>query len=173
MRESEQANKQAGKQTSRQASKPASRNYTHRNLDVWQMAQEVAARIIVIMRRLPRDPESIEIRRQIVRSAGSIGANIAEGHGRYSMAAYRNHLSIARGSATETDSWLDLLRRLEYISEPQEQQLARELGSVIAIITTKMRGLSSQIEQRQTRIGEDGESYDPVHSGEEYGDPRA
>lgn len=157
---------------SKHDSKQAGKQYTHRNLDVWQIAQEVAAQIIKITRSLPSGAESVEIRRQIVRSAGSIGANIAEGHGRYSMAAYRNHLSIARGSAAETDSWLDLLRRLEYITTLQEEPLTHELHSVIAIITAKMKGLSAQIEQRQqTRIGEEFESYRPGHPDEDYGYP--
>ena len=45
----------------------------------------------------------------MMRSAGSVPANIAEGYGRYSQAAYRSHLSIARGSLFETQSWIDLL----------------------------------------------------------------
>src|SRR3972149_7558503 len=87
-------------------------SYTYRNLDLWQRAQELAVRVIKLTERFPSTAAASGLARQIVGSAASIGANIAEGHGRYSYAAYRQHLSIAKGSASETDSWLDLLSRL-------------------------------------------------------------
>ncbi|HEU5089904.1 MAG TPA: four helix bundle protein, partial [Roseiflexaceae bacterium] len=85
--------------------------YSYRNLILWQQAQELAHDIIQITKRMTLSWASAIIARQIISAATSIGANIAEGHGRFSVAAHRNHLSIARGSAAETDSWLDLMRR--------------------------------------------------------------
>src|SRR5262249_21094875 len=93
-----------------------SRDYTYRNLVLWQKAQTLAVQVIQITQHLPHTWGNAIIARQIIASATSISANVAEGHGRYSFGAYRNHLSIAKGSATETDSWLDLLRQLGAIS---------------------------------------------------------
>ena len=44
--------------------------------------------------------------RQIIRSADSIGANIAEGAGRGSFQDNRRFVRIARGSLNETQHWL-------------------------------------------------------------------
>ena len=48
-----------------------------------------------------------EISRQLFRSASSVGANIAEGHGRYEGNEYVRYLVIAQASANETDHWLN------------------------------------------------------------------
>jgi four helix bundle protein len=46
------------------------------------------------------------IGRQLVRSADSIGANIAEGEGRGSYQDNRRFIRVARGSLQETQHWL-------------------------------------------------------------------
>jgi len=66
---------------------------------VWLKAQELAVDVAHIVSKLPRDRSADAIGRQLLRSAGSVPANIAEGYGRYSQAAYRSHLSIARRHA--------------------------------------------------------------------------
>ena len=43
---------------------------------------------------------------QLIRSADSIGANIAEGHGRYHYGEKINFLYYSRGSLGETEFWL-------------------------------------------------------------------
>ena len=45
------------------------------------------------------------IRDQVIRSLGSVGANIAEGFQR-SQAKYRSSLDIAQGEAREAEKWL-------------------------------------------------------------------
>jgi four helix bundle protein len=84
----------------------------------------MALQVIKVTNRLPRTEAARSIARQLVASAGSVPANIAEGHGRFSRAAYRNHLSIARGSLWESESWVDLPRRAEYIDVDAEEALA-------------------------------------------------
>ncbi|MEO6197411.1 MAG: four helix bundle protein [Dehalococcoidia bacterium] len=151
-------NKPANQQTSRPASSPRVNAYNYRNLDVWEMAQNVAADVILLTRDLPRDAAALAITRQMVRSAGSIGANIAEGHGRYSLGAYKNHLSIAKGSACETDSWLDLLKRTGLIAAESEQRLHERMLSLIALLTSKIRALEEKARQT-VGIREDAAEY--------------
>ena len=149
------ANQQARSQQTRNLAA-----YNYRKLDVWQQAQEIAAQIVRLAADLPRDPSVAVISRQLVASAGSVAANIAEGHGRFTFAAYRNHLSIAKGSACEADSWLDLLRRTGHISAEREAALHDQLLSVIAVLTTKIRSLdASAREAAQTRVREDDTLY--------------
>ena len=115
--------------------------YSFRNLILWQKAQELALAVIRIVVGLGRDNAAQVIGRQLVASAGSIGANVAEGHGRFSLAAHRNHLSIAKGSACETDGWLDLLRRAGYIDADTERRLDGDCVEIIRMLTAKIRDL--------------------------------
>ena len=63
---------------------------------------------------------------QLVRSSGSIGANIAEGYGRYTGKEYQHFLQIALGSATETEHWL--LVMIEF--QPSQKE---EVGKIIEL----------------------------------------
>ena len=123
---------------------------------LWSKAQEFAADLIELSREIPRDDSSSSIIRQLVRASASIAANIAEGYGRYSQAAYRNHLSIARGSAFETESWLDLLVRTGYLSsEVGEAHIARCV-EIQKLVTARMKSLDS------------GKSYATKETGPEW-----
>lgn len=115
--------------------------YSFRNLQLWEQAQAFARDVIAIVDDLPARRSVDSIARQLTRSATSIGANIAEGHGRFGLPSYRNHLSIAKGSACETDSWLDLLRRLGLLSPEREAELHRRCSSLIAAITRRILDL--------------------------------
>ena len=133
--------------------------HNYRNLILWQKAQELTLEIIRLTSALPRSNVADVLVRQIVRSSSSIAANVAEGHGRFTPRAHANHLSIAKGSACETDSWLDLLRKSGLISKGQEQPLHDLCMELIAMLTAKIR----QLEVVQHRVGEERASY-----GEEY-----
>lgn len=116
-------------------------NRHFRNLIHWQMGQELAVQIIALVDVLPRTKASDLLTAQLIRAAGSVPANIAEGYGRYSRAAYRNHLSIARGSLFETQSWLDLLLRERLITGEKAQQLDRECEELARVLTARMKVL--------------------------------
>jgi four helix bundle protein len=135
------------------------REYHFRNLILWQRAQELAHEVIALTKRMPQSWATAVMARQIIASATSVGANIAEGHGRFSVGAHRNHLSIARGSNAETDSWLDLLRREGVITEAEEQLLHERCDELNAMLTAKMRALDSQ-DQQGRRIKEGNEQYE-------------
>ena len=115
--------------------------YSYRNLALWQDAQDFARVIVQLVEQLPAGRTSDTIARQLIRAATSVPANIAEGHGRFGLASYRNHLSIAKGSACEVDSWLDLLRRLSLITPDQEARLHMRCSALIGALIGRIRDL--------------------------------
>jgi four helix bundle protein len=152
-----------------------SERYSYRNLILWQRAQELAYDVIQVTKRLPSTWASGVIVRQILRSATSISANIAEGHGRFSIGAHRNHLSIARGSAAETDSWLDLMRRENWLSLEEEMRLHERCNQVIAMLTTKINQLNSRDQSDDSNLREqraiysaDSDTLSTIYGPEDY-----
>lgn len=71
---------------------------------------------------------------QLVRSADSVGANIAEGSGRGSDKDYVRFLKISRGSLYETKHWL----RRSYARELLSQNQIDELKLIINELTPKL-----------------------------------
>lgn len=136
-----------------------SEHYSYSNLLLWQRAQELAYEVIQITKQLPQTWASAVLARQIIAAATSSGANIAEGHGRYSLGAHRNHLSIARGSTAETDSWLDLLRREGLIDIHEEERLHIRCRQLMGMLTTKIKSLNEQDQGGDSTLREQGEQY--------------
>ena len=111
---------------------------------MWQRAQELADRVLAAVAHLPADRASAIVGQQTIKSATSIAANIAEGHARFSAGAYRNHLSIARGSTAETISWIDLLQRRSLITEDEAAVLLGLCAELMKMLTAKMIELEKQ-----------------------------
>ncbi len=138
---------------------PAHQAYSYRNLDLWQRAQDLALAVVKMSESLPKSEAARPIARQVVSSSGSVAANIAEGHGRYSVAAYRNHLSIARGSLAETDSWLDLLARAGYLTPDIAGKLHDQCDLLLGGLTRQMRSLEARLRSQPKALREEEPSY--------------
>src|ERR1700761_8824932 len=70
------------------------------------------------------------IGKQIARSADSIGANIAEGFGRYHYKENKNFCYFSRGSIIETKSWLKKTKTRNLIDEQTYQNLLQKLETI-------------------------------------------
>lgn len=86
------------------------------NLEVYQLAERIGDsvwEIAVNWEFFAKDT----VGKQLVRSADSIGANIAEGSGRGSYQDNRRFVRIARGSLYETKHWLRRAFRRKLLDE--------------------------------------------------------
>ena len=126
------------------------------NLIVWQKAQALAADLTAMVDGLPQKRSANALGNQLLRSGASVAANIAEGYARYSEAAYRSHLSIARGSLFETESWLDLLARFKYVTQATADRSINACEEVARLITSMMKPLKNA---KGTAVPEEATEY--------------
>lgn len=88
---------------------------SYRDLLVWQKAMDLVLECYRLGKLLPKS-EMYGLTAQTQRSAVSIPANIAEGHGREHLGDYLHHLSVANGSLMELETHLLIIQRLSYLS---------------------------------------------------------
>ena len=100
------------------------------NLIAHTKALEAAGIAIKLVMRVPAPLKSIAD--QVIRSASSVPANLAEGHGRIGRAR-SNHWRIAYASAKEVDSHLKLLAHAGAISRNQAQDVMNAFDQVRAM----------------------------------------
>jgi len=113
---------------------------SHWDLVVWQKAMDLAVEVYRLTACFP-GAERFRLTSQITRSASSVPANIAEGHARGSRKEYANFLAIAKGSLMETETFLTLAIRLEYLPLAQTapvQQLITEISKMITTLRTRL-----------------------------------
>ncbi len=79
------------------------------------------------------------IGKQLVRSADSIGANIAEGYGRFHFKENKNFCYFSRGSIMETKSWLIKLKTRKILEEKKADQLIDELTQIHKMLNSYIK----------------------------------
>jgi four helix bundle protein len=95
---------------------------TFENLEVWQDAIELAARVYELF----RDCRDFSFRDQIQRAAASVSNNIAEGYERDTNAEFIRFLFIAKGSCGEVRSQAHLAGRISLLTIEQSTPLVEE-----------------------------------------------
>jgi len=140
---------------------------TFENLEVWQMAKQLAIQVYQAFRGC-RD---YGFRDQICRAAVSVPSNVAEGVERISPAEFRNFLGMAKGSAGEVRTQLILAEELGYVSRHEFHQLLEQSIRVSQLLGGLIRsiheGRTWQLGDRIKRFGNHSSGIsEPSISGE-------
>lgn len=107
---------------------------THRDLDVYQMAFDLAMRIWEITKSFPKE-ERYSLTDQIRRSSRSVCTNFAEAwRKRRYEASFVSKLSDSEAEASETQVWLEFASRCEYIKIEVGEEISTCYDNVIGKI---------------------------------------
>jgi four helix bundle protein len=116
------------------------------NLRVYKLSEELADEVWKIVLRWNAFAKDT-IGKQIVRSADSVGANIAEGTGRHNFQDNQRFVKIARGSLNETQHFLRRAFKRNLLTpadvkklKPLVDNLAPQLNSYLKSIGRDHKG---------------------------------
>jgi four helix bundle protein len=119
---------------------------SYRDLHVWRDGMALAEECYRLTRRFPKE-EMFTLTSQIPRSASSIPANIAEGHGRENTRSFIPYLRIAQGSLKELETHLLLAGRVGVTSQvdidaplARCEAIGKMLRSLIRSLQRRERG---------------------------------
>ena len=100
-----------------------------KKLIVWEKAHKFAIKVYLLTKQFPKE-ELYGITSQIRRAVISIPTNIVEGCGRETSKEFSRFLSIAAGSASETEYLLILSKELELVANDLIEPLIYEVNEI-------------------------------------------
>ena len=118
------------------------------NLRVYQLSEEVSDLIwdiVISWDRFAKDT----IGKQIVNSADSVGANIAEGTGRGSFADNRRFARISRGSLFEVKHWLRRAYKRNLLKEEETSKLQELINELTPKLSAYIRSIGKKLDNNE------------------------
>ena len=103
-----------------------------------------AAHIIKLHDYLCKNKREFIISKQIIRSATSIGANINEANYASSSPDFISKMHIALKECAETEYWLKLLQKADYISEKSSNELIGKCISIKSMLVSTLNTIKSK-----------------------------
>ena len=105
--------------------------------DLEERTYQFAKRIILFCKRFVKTVENIELIKQEVRAAGSIGANYIEANESLSKKDFKMRIRISRKESKETRYWLRLIIETNNLTNDEEGKfLINEVTEFIKIFNS-------------------------------------
>ena len=117
------------------------------SLRVYKLAEEIADLIWEIVSKWDYFAKDT-IGKQLVNSADSIGANIAEGYGRGSHADNRRFAKISRGSLFEVKHWLRRAYKRNLLSDEEISNLKQLVKELTPKLSAYINSISKKLEKK-------------------------
>ena len=112
---------------------------------------EFAVRIVKLYQYLSNDKKEFVLSKQLLRSGTSIGANVSEAERAQSHADFYAKTSIALKEANETEYWLRLLYRTDYLTEKEFENIQADIKEIIALLMTITKTTRINLESKKEK----------------------
>ena len=97
---------------------------------------DFAVRIVNLRKYLVREHNEYVMSKQLLRCGTSIGANVAEAQRGQSKADFAAKMNIALKEVNETEYWLKLLYRTQYLSKEQYESINIDVQELLGILVS-------------------------------------
>lgn len=101
--------------------------------DLDERTYQFASEVVKFIKTLPRTISNIEMAKQLVRSAGSVGANYIEASEALSKKDFSMRIKICRKEAKETIYWLRLVDVKDQAGGDRREMLRNEATELMKI----------------------------------------
>ncbi len=112
-------------------------------LQVWQKSHRLFVGLATDLKHVPAGSATWIITDQLLRSVGSIRANIAEGFNAPTTREYLRYLDTAKRSAHESENWLYKLRDLHLLNGTASMHL-ESCAEIIRMLEGLSRSLAAK-----------------------------
>lgn len=106
---------------------------------VVEKSLDFAVRVVNLRKYLAKEHNEYVMSKQLLRCGTSIGANIAEAQRAQSRADFAAKMNIALKEANETEYWLKLLYRTQYLSKEQYESINVDVQELLGILVSICR----------------------------------
>ena len=105
---------------------------------------EFSVRIVNLYKHLTSSRQEFVMSKQLLRSGTSIGANICEAEQAQSISDFIAKLSISLKESCETDYWLRLLHRTDYLNDSEYSSIIADCRDLTKLLTSIIKSLKSR-----------------------------
>ena len=116
-----------------------------KNNPLLEQSLNFATKIIKLQNNLLKEKKESIISKQIIRSATSIGANINEANYASSKPDFISKLHISLKKCAETEYWLHLLEKSQYITSEYANELIHDCLSIKKMLVSSLNTVKSNI----------------------------
>ena len=95
-----------------------------------------AVRVVNLHKHLTAEKKEFVLSKQLLRSGTSIGANLCEAQRGQSKADFNAKMNIALKEANESEYWIRLLHRTDYLTDEEYNSIEKDAKELIAILVS-------------------------------------
>ena len=106
---------------------------------IFEKSFDFAVRIVKLYKYLTQEHKEFTLSKQLLKSGTSIGANVAEAQRGQSKADFTAKMCIALKEANETEYWLRLLYRTDYLTKSQYTSIMQDMKELLGLLTSICR----------------------------------
>ena len=111
---------------------------------ILEKSMEFAVRIVKLSKYMQQEHKEYTLSKQVLRSGTSVGANVREAVYAQSRKDFVAKMSIALKEISETEYWLELLMKTEYVTEEQYESIRTDCVEIVRLLTSIVK--SSKME---------------------------